>query len=202
MAAGLLTITVLDGLGNPFTGLFWSSDGAETGSVSPVHIITNGTLTADVTEDGLCVAMSTIPVIPTVTPVISTTPAYSDGDVLGGVMSFTVANAGSINGAEVVFKSGTFLGTVDLVLFNANPAGTYTDNAAFALSATDAANVIGVIHLTDWTSMGGALAQVQALAMDLPYSLAATTLYVVAVVHGTPTFVATTDAIFTISTRK
>lgn len=132
------------------------------------------------------------------TPTISTS-VYVDGYVLGGLQAITVSAKGQIKSAQCVMKSGSFIGTIDLLVFNANPsASTVTDHGAFALAAVDAAKLVGVLHLTDWTLLSGALASVQTLDTVLPYEFGSTTMYLVAVVHGTPTFTATTDAVFSI----
>lgn len=140
---------------------------------------------------------------PTATPTISTS-AYTTGFVLGGIQSLTAQPAtGYVTNADVTFDSGTFSGSVDEYFFNASPTGGgTTDHAAFALTATDTAKLIGVFHLSDCTSLGGILAQCQALYQTQVFTLSATTLYVVAVVRGTPTFTGTTDAKFTYNVIK
>ena len=142
---------------------------------------------------------------PTSTPTISTS-AYVSGYVLGGVQSFAgQPTTGMIPNAAVTFNSGSFSGSVDLVILNASPTGGgASDHAAFALTATDTGKVVGVLHLTDCTSLGGVLAQCQTSGQTQVYTLAAsgTTIYAVAVVRGAPTFAGASDVTFSLNGVK
>jgi hypothetical protein len=135
------------------------------------------------------------------TPTISTS-AYVSGNVLGGVQTFLMGNSGFITNAEVTFNSGSFSGSVNLLLFNANPTGGgTTDHAALALTSTDTAKLIGVLSLANCTTLNsGTIVQCQA-SQATPQSFtlpAGQTVYAVAQVVGTPTFAGTSDAIFTL----
>ena len=144
---------------------------------------------------------------PIVTPTI-TASTYATGVVLGGIMSFTgQPSTGIITNANVAFNSGTFTDTVDIYLFNASPTGGgTTDHAAFALTSTDSAKLIGILHAADCTSYNTTLAQCQVLYQAQVYTLAAsgTTIYGVAVVRGSwaGSFAGTTDAIFSLNVIK
>lgn len=143
-------------------------------------------------------ALSQVAGPPVITPTISTS-AYVTGNVLGGILSFTSQPlTGYATNANVTFDSGTFSGSVDEYLFNASPTGGgTTDHAAFALTAADTGKLIGVLHLSDCTSLGGALAQCQVLYQTQVFTLATgSTIYVVPVVRGTPTFAGAADAHF------
>jgi hypothetical protein len=78
-----------------------------------------------------------VAVAPTVTA-----GAYSAGDIMGGLMTFTVAaNAGEtviIDSVQITLKAAV-APSLTLVLFNASPSSTTTtDNAAYSLNAADA----------------------------------------------------------------
>ena len=148
------------------------------------------------------------PWCPSVTPTISTS-AYTTGYVLAPPMAFTYMPPGGIIGnADETSNTGSFsTGSFDLYLFTQNPSnGTYTANISFSLNATDAGFLIGVLHLSDCTvtTTGGATANCQALYQTQIYKLAsaATTLYALAVVRGTPTFTSATDVKFTLCAIK
>lgn len=155
---------------------------------------------------GSAVAATSTITSPTNTPTVSTS-AYSTGFVLGGIQSFTgQPTTGVVANVDVTFNSGSFsAGTVDFYIFNASPTGGgTTDHAAFALTATDTGKLIGVLHLSDCTSLGGILAQCQQLYQSQFYTLAAsgTTIFAVAVVRGAPTFTGTTDVSFSLQVVK
>ena len=85
-----------------------------------------------------------LPVQPTVTA-----GAYSAGDIVGGLLTFSVAESNNspvvVTGVEVAIKAAV-TSALKLVLFNANPSSTTTtDNAAYSLSASDVFKVETVI---------------------------------------------------------
>jgi hypothetical protein len=136
--------------------------------------------------------------VTSVTPVVSTT-AYATGDVIGSKL--TLANAARIAGGAGIIQSVTLhcksaqTGAVDLLLFAADPsASTFTDNGALAVNAADFDKLIGVVHITDWTSLGAAISIAQAQAIGMPFDLpAGTSLYAVMVARSTPTLASTSD---------
>jgi hypothetical protein len=137
------------------------------------------------------------------TPTISTS-AYASGNVLGGIQSFRLGAWGTITNAEVTFNSGSFSGSVNLLLFSSSPTGGgTTDHAALALTSTDTAKLIGVLSLSNCTTLNsGTIVQCQAnQATPQAFALAnpGNTIYAVAQVIGTPTFAGTSDATFTLS---
>lgn len=101
----------------------------------------------------------------TVTPTISATPDYSADDNLGGLMTLT--DAMRVSGGSGILQSieisdhanqGPTLGTMDILIFDSTPAGTYTDNSAFpTLGQAACAKHLGTIHigLGDWITTGG-----------------------------------------------
>jgi hypothetical protein len=92
-----------------------------------------------------------------VTPVV-TAGAYTAGDIVGGLLTFRVADGAP----SVVMVTGVFVGikaavtsTLTLLLFDADPtATTKTDNAALALHADDLAKVIKGIPVATLFDMG------------------------------------------------
>lgn len=81
-----------------------------------------------------------------------TAGAYSAGDIVGGLLTFNVAESlnapVAITGIDVAIKAAV-TSALKLVLFNADPTSTTkTDNAAYSLSATDVFKVITVVDFT------------------------------------------------------
>jgi hypothetical protein len=140
------------------------------------------------------VAATSVVTSPALTAPTVTAALYVTGNVLGtGVLSWAVPPTGVIQNVDVEVAS-TQTAPMDLVLFNDNPtATTFTDKAALAVNAADYRKVIGVIHLTDSTSLGTPTCY-QALGLGLAYKLpAGTTMYGCLVTRGAPTFAAATD---------
>lgn len=133
----------------------------------------------------------------TAIPVVSTTP-YTAGDVVGTKMTLANASrlaAGSgIVQALMLHSKGALTGPFDVLLFSADPTNsTFTDNAALAVNAADFDKLIGVVHVTDWTSLGTPSLG-QALSLGLPFKLPANnTLFAVIVARGTPTLTSTSQ---------
>lgn len=122
------------------------------------------------------------------------TTAYASGYSLGGVQAIATQPLGAIiANVSCSLSSGTFSGSIDLDVFNAVP-GTYADNAAVTLSTADQAALVGVIHMTDVTSQGGAATSVQAINAAFAYGLNQSgnngTLYVLPIVRSAVTFAA------------
>ena len=138
-----------------------------------------------------------------VTPTISTSPAYTSGDCLGGLQ--TVSNAVRVSGGTGTLLSVVILdktqaqrAAMDLVFFDRSVT-VAGDNAAFNTSDADMANCLGVISIgpynTAWA--GTPLNSVSTLYnIGLPIVLNGTDLFCQAVVRATPTYTSTTDLIF------
>jgi hypothetical protein len=137
----------------------------------------------------------------TITPTatVSTSPAYTAGDDVGGLLTLTSALRAA--GHNVVLQNIMILDranqkpTGSIFIFNGNPAAaTITDNAAFVFS-TDDLKVLARIPVTssDWVTFNSkALCDLGNLGRVLTPA-SGTTLYAVFVTDSTPTFVATTD---------
>ncbi|WP_165184733.1 hypothetical protein [Caulobacter soli] len=137
-------------------------------------------------------------VVATATPVVSTT-AYTAGDVIGVKLQFQnmarlAGGTGMLQMAILQCKSvQTF--SCDLVLFHTDLAGAQpADNAPFVLAAGDYDKVAGVIHITDWSNLGGPSLG-EAINLAMPYKLPAgsTDLFGVLVARGSPTLSSTSD---------
>jgi hypothetical protein len=122
------------------------------------------------------------------------------GSLFAQPMSFTVTNGGAIANASVTLNTGTYTGGIDLLFFNAALTGTYTINAALALTQTDMGKFIGVLHLTDCRASASAATVCQNLYQSQFYKLGSTntTVYAVPVILSAATFTNTNDAVFTI----
>lgn len=151
----------------------------------------------------------------TVTPTVSTTPAYTSGDCIGGLQ--TISNAARANGAGGVINSIRILdktqaqrAAMDLLFFSSSVSSA-GDNAAAAFSDADMANLVAIVSIltTDYnTAWAGTPLNSIAfkpdtktntlpVSMAIPYFCASgTSLYVQAVSRGTPTYTSTTDLVF------
>lgn len=141
-----------------------------------------------------------------VTPVVSATPDYSDGDNIGGLM--TVAAIVSADGAGgmlshvLAVSKAAISVAIDLLIFNANPTGsTFTDNEAAVVAAADLPKLIGKTTLAGdgWVSLSGAQI-LQTLAPQVPISgNAADDIFVAMIARGTVNLGSTSDLSFRFS---
>lgn len=128
-----------------------------------------------------------------VTPTISTS-IYASGDAVGGLLTF--ANAARFSGGGGVLLGVTIIDKdqeqvpFDLVLFDRTFTAS-ADNAVFAPSDADLANVICSVDISTYTNFSTnaiAVAQTQ-----FPFVANGTSLFGQLVVSSTPTYTATTD---------
>lgn len=131
------------------------------------------------------------------TTAVSTSPAYTSGDAVGGKR--TLANALLAKGTGVlesviVLDRANQKAPLDIYIFDADPTGaTITDNSAFVFS-TDDLKVIAHISVAaaDYvTTNTKAIATESNLGIAL--KAGGTSLYAAVVTTGTPTYAATTD---------
>lgn len=117
------------------------------------------------------------------TPTVSTSPAYTAGDALGGLLTF--ANAARVSGLSgilqaitVMCKTPALVPAIDLYLFNQTFTAT-SDNAAFAPSDGDMANCIGYIPIAAWAAeTASSLNSLAArFGIGFPYTLTGTSLF-------------------------
>lgn len=138
------------------------------------------------------------------TPTTSSSPAYSAGDVLGGLLTFT--NFARISGLAAylqnltVVSAGGQTAPMYLFFFNANPsASTFTDNAAISVNSADIGKIVGYAVVNTWLSAGTAtVGFVSNLAQNITLA-SGTSLYAVAVTQGQPTLASTSDLTFRIN---
>lgn len=139
------------------------------------------------------------------TPTI-TAGAYSAGDVVGGVMEFARLLGDHRRGVlktVTVIDLGDQKAALTLLLFNAEPAGVAADNAAFALSAADAAKLVGKVNVAadDYETVGGEAVAVLDVAdvvegyagANARDAVSVGTVWGVLVTTGTPTYASTSD---------
>lgn len=136
-----------------------------------------------------------------VTPVVSTTPAYSLKDNIGGLLTF--ANAARASGGTFLIQSiqvednAQQMSAMDLVLFNATFTAP-TDNSIFAPSDAELKTCVGVIPITFYSDFStNSIACVNNLGLEVV--VAGTSLFGALVARGTPTYVATTDIVVTLT---
>ncbi len=128
-----------------------------------------------------------------------TTSAYSAGQAMGGLLQWTGLTRGSGKSGilqMVVITCKTVQTTpLDLLFFHTNPSSTtVTDHGTFSLNAADYDKISGVVHITDWTSLGTSCIG-QSLNLALPFRTDPTVvdLYGVLIARGALTLGSTTD---------
>lgn len=134
-----------------------------------------------------------------VTPTVSTTPAYTAGDAIGG--KITIANAVRVSGGVSILQSIHILDRANqkpagtILIFNADPsAATITDNSAFVFSTDDLKVVASIpVAAFDYVTINSkAVATLRNIGAEVKVA-SGTTLYAAFVAANTPTFVATSD---------
>lgn len=132
-------------------------------------------------------------------PTVSSSPAYSTGDNVGGKITLTdVARAAMGSGliqSVIITSRSLQTATFDVVFFNSDPSGsTFTDNAAQGLVDADLSKIIGVAQCSTVVALAAESIH-QATGLALPFALSggATTIYAAIVVRGTPTLASTSD---------
>jgi hypothetical protein len=135
----------------------------------------------------------------TATPTVSTSPAYTSGDNVGGKVTLTdVCRASTGSGiiqSVVITSKSLQSGSFDVIFFNADPSGsTFTDNGAQGVVDADLSKIIGVAHCSDVTALAAESIH-QATGLALPFALSggATTIYAAIVTRATPTLGSTSD---------
>jgi len=130
-----------------------------------------------------------------ITPAITTTSTqYSANDVVGGEL--TLSGAVRANGGAAILQSLLVIDRANqkapltILIFDADPAGTYTDNAACPALGSDAPKLKRKINVaaSDYETVGGvAIADIAAISKVVK-SAATTNLWAVAITTGTPTY--------------
>lgn len=135
----------------------------------------------------------------TATPTV-TASAYAAGNCVGTLV--TLAGAVPVAGYSAVLRQVlvSFLAnnqpSLDVLLFNANPTGTtFTDKSAVAVVAADLTKICGVLNIStaNYALAAAATMSVGQAVVDLPFVLAATTLYAAFVARSAFTPTGTAD---------
>lgn len=135
-----------------------------------------------------------------VTPTVSTSPAYTAKDAVGGLLTFANsvrASGGTcrLDNVQVVDKSQQ-RPDLELVLFDRTFTAP-TDNSVFAPTDAELLTCVGVVYIGGWSDLS-----TNSVA-DVPYGreivLNGTDLFGALVTRSTPTFVATTDIVVTLT---
>lgn len=141
------------------------------------------------------------------TPTVSTSPAYAAKDAVGGLLTFAnavraSAGTGTLIAVQVADKAQQ-MKDLDLILFNATVSAP-TDNAIFAPSDAESLTCIGCIPITAGSYFDFSTNSVADVTAGLPrpFVLAGTSLFGVLVARGTPTYVATTDIVVTLTIQQ
>ena len=128
------------------------------------------------------------------------------GQSIGGLQ--TPANAVRVSGAvgasgtsgyvqtiNVTFTDAIGAGPLDVYFFNASPSGsTCTNDSAFILANADRDKVIGIVHVTDFTSSNTAVVA-QANNQSMLYTVAsATSIFACVVARASFVIAGTTNA--------
>lgn len=138
-----------------------------------------------------------------VTPTVSTTPAYTAKDAVGALMTFSNAarfsgGGGTLLAVQIEDKAQQ-MKDLDLVLFDRSITAP-TDNAVFDPTDTELSQCIGVLQIgagmyADFNDNSVAVLN----GIGLEFVLNGTDLFGVLVARGTPTYVATTDIVVTLT---
>lgn len=136
-----------------------------------------------------------------VTPTISTSPAYTAKDAVGGLLTFAAAARAS--GGSLVVQSvqiedkGQQMPALDLVLFDRTLTAP-TDNAIFNPSDAELATCVGIVSTGTWSDLStNSIAVINNVGLEVV--LNGTDLFGVLVNRGTPTFPGTGDIVVTIT---
>lgn len=128
------------------------------------------------------------------TPVINTV-AYSNGDAVGTDAElanvFRIAGGTALLQSLLVIDKANQKAQLEVLLFNADPAGTFTNNSAFPTLGVDTLLLIARIPVAaaDYVTTGGAAtAHLTGLGRVLEAASGATSLWCAIVTTGTPTY--------------
>lgn len=171
----------------PVSGTFWQS-------TQPVSIATAPALVASTAHIGN-VGGSTAKIA--VTPTVTASSAYTTGNLVGGLMTFSsallTAGSGVLESISIRCKS-VQTATFTFFLFDSNPTNsTWTNKSAPAINASDIPFLVGAYQLASYSSGLGTHTIYTLNGISQAISAGATTLYGVLTVTGTPTFASTSD---------
>jgi hypothetical protein len=129
------------------------------------------------------------------TPTVSTSPAYTAKDAVGGLLTFSNAVRASGGSGTIltctIYDLSQQRPSLELVLFDRTFTNS-TDNAVFDPTDGDLANCLGVIAVNNWSDFNdNSIATVS--AVGLGFVLNGTSLFGQMLTRSTPTFVGTSD---------
>ena len=130
------------------------------------------------------------------TPTITASSAYSSGNALGGLLTFSSAGLsgmGKILSVYVYDKAGQSI-ACDLLLFKESFTAT-TNKTAIAISSADLLNMIGAVSIVagDYVSVGTGSIASKSLGYLGYVEGSVANLYGQLVTRGTPTYAAVSD---------
>lgn len=136
------------------------------------------------------------------TPTINTA-AYTAGDELGTLMTITSAarytgGGGMVRSITVLDKTQAQRAALDILFFSASITVAGNNNP-FLPSDADMLNFVGLVAIatgdynTAWA--GTPTNSVATKLVEMPYTVAATSLFALAVTRGTPTYTSTSDIV-------
>lgn len=147
-----------------------------------------------------------ISISPTITG--SASPDYTSGDNLGGELTLTNAcrSAGGYTRLDSVVITNDAPGvaiTGDIIIFNADPAGTFTDNAGTPDLSADAAKIVGKVPIAsgDWVTVGS-IGVAHITVNKIMKSAATTNLWAAINVTSAVNLAATTDVAATFNFER
>lgn len=142
----------------------------------------------------------------TVTPTVSTSPAYTSGDEVGGLLTFTsilpdAVIGGQIVSATIVDKAGQNA-ALDLFIYDRSIT-VASDNAATSVSDADSLFCLGVISFSagNYASPGSNSVAVRSGVGIAVKANASGHLYGHLVTRGTPTYASTSDIQVTLAVK-
>ena len=135
----------------------------------------------------------------TAVPVVTASAAYTVGNEVGQVLTFSnifgSLGSGIVQSAVLRMKS-VQTSEFDLYLFNANPShSSFADKTAPAINSADIPALIGKLSFTSAVSALGThtIYNLDGLGKAIALGAGNTTLFGILVTTGTPTFTATSD---------
>lgn len=139
------------------------------------------------------------------TPTVSTSPAYTAKDAVGGLLTF--ANAARSSGGTcrvtsvAVLDKGQQMADLDLILFDRSITAP-TDNAGFNPSDTEAGYCRGIVPISQGLFADLSTNSVATVECGLDIVLNGTDLFGVLVARGTPTYTSTSDLVVTVTVAR
>lgn len=145
--------------------------------------------------------------ITTIQQTVTASSPYSAGNAVGGKITLSdLFPAGSeyncaITDVVLIDKAAQGV-TYDLMLFDADLAGTVTDKTAYAVSAADLLKSQGHLALGGLVNLGAAGGIITLSNIYKRLTLTGRSGYAVLVTRGAPTYASTSDILLRITTEK